>query len=142
MALRRGITTTLGEHLLMATDAQHNTLIRHADETTAEASTCGTRYRLISQGDEGAAAWAHTVELANGRAHYHKIATELYYVLEGEGTIELDGQAHPLKPGSIVQIPPGVVHATRGWMKALIVGMPDIRDSDVYFPDQGPAPAR
>ena len=109
-------------------------LVRHAQDATTEPSTCGVRHRLISQGDEGVAAWAHTVELQDGKAHYHKRATELYYVLEGEGQIDLDGQSHPLKPGSIVHIPPGVIHGTRGKMKALIIGMPDIRDDDVYFP--------
>jgi mannose-6-phosphate isomerase-like protein (cupin superfamily) len=130
----------------MPTTEQQNpatvTLVRHASEAHVERSTCGTRHRLISDGDEGVAAWAHTVDLQDGLPHYHKIAAELYYVLEGEGSIELDGEAHPLEPGSIVHIPPGVVHVTKGRMKALIVGIPDIRDDDVYVVESetaGPA---
>lgn len=118
---------------MMKTDAKQKTLVRHGDEAVTEASTCGTRHRLISQGDEGVAAWAHTVDLEDGAPHYHKIATELYYVLDGEGTILLDGESHPLRPGSIVHIPPGVVHAARGRFKALIIGIPDISDDDVYL---------
>jgi len=107
--------------------------IRHSDEVENEASTCGTRQRLISRDDKDVAAWAHTVDLQDGALHYHKIATELYYVLEGEGTILLDGESHPIKPGSIVHIPPGVIHASRGRMRALIIGIPDICDDDVYL---------
>jgi quercetin dioxygenase-like cupin family protein len=113
-----------------------NTLIRHLDQANAERSTCGTRHRLISEGDTGVAAWAHTVDLDGGQRHYHKVAAELYYVLEGEGTIELDGDEHEVRPGSIVHIPPGVVHTTHGRMKALIIGIPDIRDEDVYLVDE------
>ena len=116
-------------------DTALRTLVRHAAEAPTEPSTCGTRHRLISQGDDGVAAWAHTVDLDGGRPHYHKVAAELYYVLDGSGVIVLDGEEHPLEPGSIVHIPPGVVHTTRGRMKALIVGIPDISDDDLYFVD-------
>ncbi|HOE31573.1 MAG TPA: hypothetical protein PLY00_18130, partial [Verrucomicrobiota bacterium] len=37
------------------------------------------------------AAWAHTVDIEGSKLHYHKRATELYYVLEGGGSVILDG---------------------------------------------------
>ncbi len=110
-------------------------LIRHEDEATTEGSTCGQRTRLISTGDGQARAWAHTVEMDESKAHFHKEATELYYVVEGGGTITLDGETWPLRRGSIVHIPPGVVHSTSGWMRVLVVGIPQIRDDDVYVPE-------
>jgi mannose-6-phosphate isomerase-like protein (cupin superfamily) len=110
-------------------------LVRHTDEALTESSTCGTRRRLISRDDAAAnvAAWAHEVVMDTSAAHYHQRATELYYVLEGEGVITLDGEDHPLRPGSMVHIPPRVVHATRGHMRVLVVGIPDIDDDDVYL---------
>lgn len=119
----------------MEPNTSYQTLVRHEKDATTERSTCGVRQRLISAGDEGVAAWAHTVELDGGEPHYHKVATELYYVLEGEGSLILDGEEHRVGPGSMVHIPPGVVHTARGRMKALIVGIPDISDDDLYFPD-------
>lgn len=121
--------------LSMARNTKAQAIVRHVETARSEPSTCGTRHRLISREDSDVAAWAHTVDLQDGALHYHKIATELYYVLEGEGTILLDEESHPLKPGSIVHIPPGVVHAARGRFKALIIGIPDISDEDVFFLD-------
>jgi mannose-6-phosphate isomerase-like protein (cupin superfamily) len=111
------------------------TLIRHEGEVPRERSTCGWRDRLISREDTDVAAWAHAVDLDGAREHYHRRSTELYYVLEGEGSIVLDGVEHPIRQGSIVHIPPGVVHGAKGRMRVLVVGIPDIADDDLFFPD-------
>ena len=63
------------------------------------------------------------------------MGTELYYVLDGEGSVMLDGVEHPVRTGSIVHSPPGVVHGARGRMRVLVVGIPDISDEDLFFPD-------
>ena len=63
-------------------------LVRHESEVDRERSTCGWRYRLISTGDDDAAAWSHVVDIDGSRDHYHKRAAELYYVLEGEGVVD------------------------------------------------------
>ena len=110
-------------------------LIRHEETAPRERSTCGWRHLLVSRHDDNVAAWAHAVDIDGAKLHYHKIATELYYVLEGEGTILLDDEEHPIQKGSIVHIPPGVVHGARGRMRVLVVGIPDISDDDLYFPD-------
>jgi quercetin dioxygenase-like cupin family protein len=47
----------------------------------------------------------------------------------------LDGVEQEVRKGSLVQIPPGVVHGARGRMRVLVVGIPDIADDD-YFPVQ------
>lgn len=110
-------------------------IVRHEDDAPCERSACGHRYRLISREDAGAgvAAWAHVVDINDSTMHFHKEGTELYYVLEGEGTIRLDGVDHPLRRGTMVHIPPGVTHSATGRMRVLVVGIPDIREED-YFP--------
>jgi quercetin dioxygenase-like cupin family protein len=113
------------------------TLVRHEGEAPREASTCGVRDRLISREDDGTvAAWAHAVDIDGAREHYHRLSAELYYVLEGEGQVILDGRAHAVRKGSIVHIPPGVIHGARGRMRVLVVGVPFIADEDTYFPDE------
>jgi mannose-6-phosphate isomerase-like protein (cupin superfamily) len=111
-------------------------LIRHEQDAPTERSTCGRRFRLISREDaeKGVAAWAHVVEMDGSNAHHHGRGTELYYVLEGEGTIILDGVEHPVYRGTMVHIPPGVTHSTTGRMRVLVVGIPDIADEDLFFP--------
>ena len=112
------------------------TLLRHEADAKREQSTCGQRVRLISAGDEDMAAWAHMVEIDGARDHYHKKTAEIYYVLEGEGNVRLDGAAHPVRTGSIVHIPPNVVHGADGKMRVLVVGIPSIDDDDLFFPDE------
>ena len=110
-------------------------LLRHEDEAVKERSACGHRYRLISKDDEDVAAWAHAVDIDGAKPHYHKRATELYYVLEGSGKVVLDDEEREVRPGTMVHIPPGVVHGAIGQMRVLVVGIPDIDDSDVYYPE-------
>ena len=110
-------------------------LVRHENKSTRERSTCGWRYRLISEGDENIVAWVHVVDIDGAKPHYHKRAIELYYVLEGEGTIRLDGQEHAIRKGSVVQIPPGVIHSGTGRMRVLVVAIPNVKD-DMFYPEQ------
>ncbi len=112
------------------------TLIRHEQTAPRERSACGWRHLLISRQDEDVAAWAHAVDIDGARPHYHKVATELYYVLDGEGSVVLDGVEHAVYRGSMVHIPPGVVHAAKGRMRVLVVGIPDISDSDYFLPEE------
>lgn len=123
----------------MTEDAAAKVFVRHEGQAPQERSTCGWRHLLLSRGDEGVAAWAHAVDIDGAREHYHKVATELYYVLEGEGTVLLDGAEHPVTKGSLVHIPPGIVHGARGRMRVLVVGIPDISDRDLYFTERAKA---
>src|SRR5581483_6098278 len=54
--------------------------------------------------------------LAPGQAtqrHYHAGTEELYFVVEGNGEMELDGERAPVGPGDAVLIPPGAWHEIR-----------------------------
>jgi mannose-6-phosphate isomerase-like protein (cupin superfamily) len=75
---------------------------------------------------------AHAANIDGAEEHYHKRATELYYVLEGEGAVVLDGAEQPARRGSLVYIPPGVIHGAKGRMRVLLVGIPDIADEDMF----------
>ena len=95
-------------------------IVRHKDEAPRERSTCGWRYRLISREDAGrdVSAWAHVVDIEGSREHYHRAGTELYYVLEGEGTLVCKGRDEPFRPGDVVYIPPGETHSFTAGPKA------------------------
>ena len=115
-------------------------IIRDESGAPRERSTCGWRHLLISRQDSNTVCWAHAVDIDGARPHYHKRATEIYYVLEGGGTILLDGVEHAIEKGSILHIPPGVVHGARGRMRVLVIGIPDMREDDLFFPqDSGQA---
>ncbi|MDP4939584.1 MAG: cupin domain-containing protein [Verrucomicrobiales bacterium] len=118
----------------LSPDSSGPVLVRHEGHTSRERSACGWRDRLISHEDAALspAAWAHAVDIDGARLHYHLRATELYYVLEGEGSVILDGVEETVAKGSLIHIPPGVVHGALGRMRVLVVGIPDIADDDYY----------
>jgi mannose-6-phosphate isomerase-like protein (cupin superfamily) len=72
------------------------------------------------------------VDIEGSKLHYHKRATELYYVLEGGGSVILDGVEEPVSKGALVHIPPGVVRGARGKMRVLVIGVPDIAEDDCF----------
>jgi mannose-6-phosphate isomerase-like protein (cupin superfamily) len=45
--------------------------------------------------------------------HYHGRTEEIYFVLEGSGELELDGEKRRVEPGDAALIPPGALHQIR-----------------------------
>lgn len=94
---------------------------------------CGQAKRAFAT-PENALATMHVVNICeDSRVHYHKKMTEIYYVLEGEGEIELDGERHPLKPETAVFIKPGCRHRAVGNLKILNVPIPAFDPEDEWF---------
>ena len=60
---------------------------------------------------------------------------EIYYVLEGNGQIELDGMRFDVSPGTSVLIKPGCRHRAIGKMKILNVPIPAFNPDDEWFDD-------
>ena len=49
------------------------------------------------------------VEQATER-HYHQVTEEIYFVLKGQGRMEVDGETTHVRPGDAVLIPAGAWH--------------------------------
>ena len=80
----------------------------------------------------------HVVDISeNSRPHYHKKMTEIYHVLEGRGTLELDNERLELKPGITVMIKPGCIHRAVGKLKLINVPIPTFDPADEWFPEEG-----
>ncbi len=77
--------------------------------------------------------------LARGQAterHYHAKSEEIYYVVEGVGAIELDGERGTLRPGDAVLIPPGAWHRIRAeteTLRFLCCCAPPYTHEDTFF---------
>jgi mannose-6-phosphate isomerase-like protein (cupin superfamily) len=69
--------------------------------------------------------------------HYHAETEEIYFVLEGEGELELDGERTPVRPGDAVPIPPGarhqIVNVGQGQLRILCCCAPPYRHEDTFF---------
>lgn len=94
---------------------------------------CGQARRAFMN-DQNDVASMHLVEIKkDSELHYHEKMTEMYYVLEGEGHIELDGQIHPLTPGTAVLIKPGCRHRAVGSnLKILNIPVPKFNPADEH----------
>ncbi|HPU85871.1 MAG TPA: cupin domain-containing protein [Candidatus Latescibacteria bacterium] len=95
-------------------------------------STCGFRKSIFTE-DDGAGFSVSLLRISDSKKHYHRATWETYYVLEGEGELELDGETVPLAQGTAVLIRPGVRHTARGNVIALIMGAPPFRTDDMFF---------
>ena len=68
--------------------------------------------------------------------HYHAETEEIYYVVEGSGEMELDGERRPLRVGDAVLIPPGAWHELRAGEEGcrfLCCCAPAYRHEDTFF---------
>lgn len=94
---------------------------------------CGfTRRAFIDDPDQIAS--LHLLEVhEDARVHYHKKITEIYFILEGEGHMELDGDIVPLQPMTGILIKPGCRHRAVGKLRIAIIAMPTFDPQDEWF---------
>jgi mannose-6-phosphate isomerase-like protein (cupin superfamily) len=67
--------------------------------------------------------------------HFHKVSEEIYYILEGEGLMELDGEVRTVVEGDAVLIPPGAWHTIRAAsdLRFLCCCAPPYSHEDTFF---------
>lgn len=75
------------------------------------------------------------------RIHYHEKIEEIYFIIEGEGSIELDGVWYPVKAEDSIAIPIGVKHRMKNvsndnTLKFLSVNSPEWLPSDMLQVDE------
>src|SRR4051794_591890 len=67
--------------------------------------------------------------------HYHRAAEEFYFILEGRGEMEIDGEQRTVGPGDAILIPRGAWHTTpaREALRFLCCGAPPYAHEDTFF---------
>lgn len=72
--------------------------------------------------------------------HIHKKGHAIILVLKGSGFVLIDGVTHPLKPHTVINVPPGTEHGLQAGEEELVVygfQVPAIVDekneADIYF---------
>ncbi len=104
-------------------------IFRRLSEVPPIASHCGTSRRVITR-DDDAVAGLHVVEITDAGAHYHERTTEIYHILEGQGTLEVGAEAFDLEPGVTIYIPTGTPHGGQGDFTAIVVCIPPFDPDD------------
>ena len=72
---------------------------------------------------------------ASTQRHYHRLAEEFYFILDGSGEMEIDGETRTVGPGDAVLIPPGAWHtiAARETLRFLCCCAPPYAHEDTFF---------
>jgi len=67
--------------------------------------------------------------------HHHKLSEEIYYLLEGTGRIEIDGEMRDVAGGDAILIPPNAWHRITATtpLRFLCCCAPPYSHEDTYF---------
>jgi mannose-6-phosphate isomerase-like protein (cupin superfamily) len=110
-----------------------NYQIEQMDEMSPINCPCGlTRRAFVDDPDQAATLHLLDVE-ADAQVHYHKKITEIYFILEGEGFLELDGEMIPVQPYSAILIKPGCRHRAVGNLRVSLTAIPAFDPEDEWF---------
>jgi quercetin dioxygenase-like cupin family protein len=111
------------------------------DHQEAGTATAGRQFRLLATPEAGCRSvtqFVGYIPVVRAPDHFHKY-DEVVYVLEGEGTLHVDGETAPLRAGSCVHLPAGLVHCLEnvgpGEMHVLGVFRPAGSPAEAYYPD-------
>lgn len=115
------------------TTATKNYEVAYLDEIDSVDCPCGSSRRAFMNPDNPVAT-LHVVDISqDAKTHYHKKLTEIYYFLEGEGQMELDGEMIPVRPMTSILIKPGCRHRAVGNLRVLVVPIPAFDPTDEWF---------
>jgi mannose-6-phosphate isomerase-like protein (cupin superfamily) len=111
------------------------------DGVASGAATAGRQFRLLASPELGCRSvtqFIGYIPVVRAPDHFHKYE-EVVYVLEGEGKLHIDGETAPLRAGSCVHLPAGIVHCLEnvgpGEMRVLGVFRPAGSPAEAYYPD-------
>ena len=78
---------------------------------------------------------ASLAEGGETQRHYHKLSEEIYFILDGQGVMEIDGEMREIGPEDAILIPPGAWHQlkARTVMRFLCCCAPVYAHTDTYF---------
>ena len=108
-------------------------LIRRLEEAPTVPCPCGESTRPLTRA-ETPVCNLHVTFIKDSIKHYHKECTEVYYILEGEGKMELNDELVDVHPGMIVYIEPYTTHRlySEAGVRTIVFGVPALNPDDEY----------
>jgi mannose-6-phosphate isomerase-like protein (cupin superfamily) len=109
-------------------------LVRRLDQAPTVPCPCGQSTRIITRADTPACN-LHVTFIQNSTRHYHRNCTEVYYILEGRGKMELNGDTVEVEPGMIIYIEPRTPHrlVSPEGVRTIVFGVPALDPADEHF---------
>ena len=112
-------------------------MMRVSSLASAEAFTTkdGSAIRELHHTQGQSLAEARLDEGQRTERHYHARTEEIYFLLEGNGEMEVDGERRRVAAGDAVLIPPGARHQIRAdtALRFLCCCAPPYSHEDTYF---------
>lgn len=111
-------------------------LVRHQQTAPTVPCPCGLSTRILTRAD-GPLANVHVTSIRDSARHYHTRCTEIYFILEGQGRLELNGDEVAVEPGTLVVIEPYTTHRLRSdaGVKTMVIGVPALDPEDEVLVD-------
>lgn len=109
-------------------------LVRRLADAPTVPCPCGESTRILTRAD-GPLANFHVTWITDSVRHYHKNCTEIYYILEGTGRLELNADVIDVEPGTLVVIEPYTAHrlTSQQGVRTIVLGLPACHPDDEYF---------
>lgn len=121
---------------MMPATAAKGYLVRRLQDAPTVPCPCGQSARALTITDTPLCN-LHVTFIQDSVKHFHKETTEVYFILAGHGTMELNGDLVDVEPGTVVYIEPYTPH--RLWseegVRTVVFGVPALRPEDEYFPE-------
>ena len=109
-------------------------LVRTRQEAPTVPCPCGQSTRIITRADTPACN-LHVTFIQDSVKHYHRECTEVYYILQGQGKMELNDDVIDVGPGTVVYIEPFTPHrlTSAEGVQTIVFGVPALQADDEYF---------
>jgi mannose-6-phosphate isomerase-like protein (cupin superfamily) len=108
--------------------------VRHQTDAPKVPCPCGESTRIITAADDLGMSF-HVTAISDSIRHYHKTVREVYYILTGTGTMELNDDTVQVEPGTVVTIEPYTRHrlTSIAGITTIVLAIPAFNPDDEYF---------
>jgi len=121
----------------MLTTATRGYVLRHVDVAPSVRCSCGTSTRPLTADDTPTCS-LHVTFIKDSARHYHRETTEVYYILEGRGRMELNDDLVDIEPGLTILIEPNTRHRliSREGVRTIVVSVPAFKPDDEFYDEE------
>lgn len=108
--------------------------VRHVSEAPTVPCLCGESTRPLTS-EQTPTCSLHVTAIRDSVRHYHAKTSEVYYILEGEGTMELNDDTISVTPGMTIFLEPGTWHrvASEKGIRTIVFSIPAFDPADEFF---------
>jgi mannose-6-phosphate isomerase-like protein (cupin superfamily) len=120
----------------MLTAANPGYVVRRLEAAPTVPCPCGESTRPLTAADTPACS-LHVTFIKDSVLHYHRETTEVYYILEGRGTMHLNGDVVDIEPNLVILIEPNTRHrlVSPAGVRTIVFSVPAFNPADEYFDD-------